>query len=557
MNFNFPKQYRHLQRYQQIAQILLKNGLGFIIDRLDLKRFLPFKKRFKIDDKDINKPTLARRIREVLQELGPTYIKLGQLMSTRPDIFSPVFIQEFRKLQDEVTSIEFEKMEEVLKEELGDNYKKLFQKINTSPFATASIAQTHLAQLKDGSEVILKIQCPGIKDKIRVDLEVMQNLAQLAEDRDLFADFVKPTELIEEFRDNLFKEIDFKREIANMKKFASNFSDNPYILVPEVYDDLSTKRIIVMKEIKGIKLKNLSPETDDINTSQLAELGAKAFMKQVLIDGFFHADPHPGNLFIVEKEKIAYIDFGLMGQITPEIQTQFGILFFALIRKNVNIIVDIIIEIGIVPLDINIRQLKRDIQDVINKYYGLELGEIDLISLIDDFQRIIYKYHIKMPQDFLLLIRALAVSEGIGFKIDPSFNIIKTGNDFLSDLIYSHLKPKNIFYFALNKIWKLRSATKNFPDNFKNITKKIARDDFTINFKHLNLEGLIKELDIVSNRISISLIISALIIGSSMILQTDMEPQIFNIPLFGFMGYSIAGILGVVLVIAILRSGKF
>ncbi|MFW6006473.1 MAG: ABC1 kinase family protein [bacterium] len=557
MNLNFSRPYRHFQRYQQIAQILLKNGLGFLLDWFDLKKYLPFKKRLNIEIEDINKPTLARRVKRVLQDLGPTYIKLGQLMSTRPDILPPVFIKELRKLQDKVKPIKFDKIEEVLIEELQDDYDKL-EKINPEPRANASIAQTHHALFEGKEDVILKVQRPDIEDKIKVDLEILYNLAEIVEERNYAGDFIHPTKIIGEFRDSLLKELDFTREVSNMKIFTSNFSDNAGIMVPDVYENLSTKRVIVMEEIKGVKLNELdSIKQSDIDTKNLAEIGARAFMKQVLIDGFFHADPHPGNLFVVDQNKIAYIDFGLMGQLTPEMQTQLVILFFSIMRKNIEVMVDIIFEIGAIPRDINVSKFKIEIQDLFNRYYGLELAKIEFMDLFDDFERIIYKFNIRMPDEFLLLVRAIAVSEGVGYSIDPSFNLVEVGNDFLKDLLKSRVKPDNIIYNLINKTWKLRNAAKDFPQKINKIGDKIIEDDFTINFKHMNLENLIQKLDIVSNRISISLIVSALIIGSSMILQTNMEPQIFNIPLFGFIGYSFAGILGFILVIAILRSGKF
>ncbi|MFW5998516.1 MAG: ABC1 kinase family protein [Halanaerobiaceae bacterium] len=557
MDLNLSRQYRHIHRYQQIAQILLKNGLGFLLDRLELKKYLPFKKRLNIDTENINKPTLAKRVKNVLQELGTTYIKLGQIMSTRPDILPPVFIKELRKLQDEVKPVEFEKIDKIIKEELKHKYNQL-QNINPESRANASIAQTHHAVLEDGSDVILKVQRPDIESKIKIDLEILSSLADLIKQRNFVGDFVDPVKIVEEFKDSLFKELDFSREVSNMKLFDSNFSDNPSITTPQVYENLSTKKLIVMEEIKGIKLNELSSASNrDIDREYLAKVGARAFMKQVLIDGFFHADPHPGNIFIVDKNKIAYIDFGLMGQLTPEIQTQFSLLFFAILRKNINVIVDIIFDIGGIPKDINVRKFKLEIHELFNRYYGLDLGEIDFPSLFDDFERIIYKFHIRMPDEFFLLIRAIAVSEGVGYNIDPSFNLVEVGNEFLQDLIKAKVTPKNLFYNLLNKTWKLRNATRDIPSKFKKIGDKIIEDDFTINFKHQNLENLIQKLDIVSNRLSISLIVSALIIGSTMILQTDMEPQIFNIPLFGLIGYSVAGVLGFILIIAILKSGKF
>ncbi len=558
MKFNLPKHYRHFQRYQQIAQILIKNGLGFIVDSLDLKKFLPFKKRFNIDDKELNKKTLAERFRNVLQELGPTYIKLGQLMSTRPDFLSPEFIKELRKLQDKVSPRPFAEIEKVLIAELGDNYDQYFKKIDKKPGATASIAQTHTAVLHDNTHVILKIQTPNIRDKVKVDLEIMANLASLAEERELFSSFVKPTSIISEFKDSLMKELDFRREVANMNKFRNNFSEETDIIIPEVYKDLSTGKIIVMEEIKGVKLNQLTEDNkDDLDLNYLADLGARAFMKQIFIDGFFHADPHPGNIFIVDKNKLAYIDFGLMGQLTREVQTQISIMFFALMRKETDIIVDLIVDLGVVPFDVNIKKLELEVQDLINKYYGRNLGEIDFVTVFDDFQRIIYKFNIKMPEDFFLLMRAIAVSEGVGYSIDPSFNIAKSGEKFLPELIKSRIDAGKAVNDLLKKGWKLRNITKGVPAKLSKIIDKIINDKFTINFKHMNLEDLINELDIISNRLSISLIISALIIGSSVIMHTEMQPQLLNMPLIGFLGYMVAGILGFFLVIAIIRSGRF
>lgn len=558
MRFNISKKYRHLQRYQEIAQILFTNGLGFIVDRLDLKKFLPFKKRLKIEEEDITEQNLASRVRTVLQELGPTFIKMGQLISTRPDLLPPDFIKELRKLQDEVDPIAFSEIEQVIVDELGADYEKNFKYIEEEAAAAASIAQIHRAVLKDGTPVMMKIQRPGIKKKSRVDMEILTNLAQIADERDLFPDFVDVDELIGEFRDSLMKELDFRREVSNMDRFRNNFSDNPRIVIPHVYKDLSSGRIIVMEEIVGIQLNEITPEkVADVDTKKLADLGARALMKQIFIDGFFHADPHPGNIFIVDKEKIAYIDFGLIGQLTEEVKTQFSILFFALMYRESGVIVDIIMDIGFVPFDVSHSKLELEVKDLINKYYGRDLGEIDFMSVFDDFQRVLYKFNIKMPEDFFLLLRAMAVSEGVGYYIDPSFNIAETGRDFLPELLKSKIDIKDTGGFLFSNTLRLRNAVRRVPGKMGKMIDKLINDNFTINFHHRNLENLINKMDIISNRLSISLIISALIIGSSVLLHTDMSPQIFDIPLLGFLGFVLAGVLGFFLVIAIIRSGRF
>lgn len=558
MVFNLPKQYQHFQRYRKITQILLKNGLGILVDWLELDKYLPFKERLNRDENSLNKKSFAARVRQVLQELGPTYIKFGQLLSTRADILPPVYIKELRKLQDKAEHLSFSDMERVLIEELGDHYQEKFLKINKKPQATASIAQTHRAKLKDGSDVILKIQRPGIEKSIKTDLQILANLAGLATEKGLFPPFFKTDRLINEFKESLQKELDFKRELSNMNKFAANFGQNEFVIIPTVYEELSGKKLLVLEEIKGIKLSEIDELLNpDIDAAFIAEIGAKALMQQILLDGFFHADPHPGNIFIVDRNKLAYIDFGLMGQLTAEDRDRMGILFVAVLKKDIDIVVDILIDIGDLDPNLNIRKFKLEIQDWFNRYYGAGLAEIDFLGIIDDLERLLYNLKIRMPEEFFLLFRAIAVSQGVAYKLDPNFNIIEVANDFLIELLINRFQPKKLFSRLLNKLWDYRHATKDIPGRVSKIINKVISDDLTINFKHKNLEGLSNQLDIVSNRLSISMIISALIIGSSMIIQTDMKPVLFGIPLLGFLGYSVAGIMGLFLVISIFKSGRF
>ena len=557
MRFNLANRYKHFKRYREISQVLLKHGFGFILEILDLKKYLPFKKRLKKHDKDFNKENLAKRIKFVLEELGPTFIKLGQILSTRADIIAPEFIAEFSKLQDEVEGISFKKIKVVLNEELTENYEETFEFVSKKHLAAASIAQIHKAKLKNGDNVILKIQKPGIKQKIKVDLEILKNLANILKHRNIIPSYIEPVKIISQFEEEIKKEIDFKKEISNIKKFQNNFKDNPHIIIPEVYDKLSTKRLIVMEEVKGVKLSQVDSEHKDIDAEYIAELGAWALFKQILIDGFFHGDPHPGNIFIVDNDKIAYLDFGLAGHITQKDKDTFTTIFLAVLGQKTEIIADKILDIGIVPKDIDRRKLILEIEDLLNRYYSKELNEINLSSINKDLQRLIYKFHIRLPSEFFLLMRAMAVSEGVGTSLDPNFNIFKMKDRFIKDLIQDRLKPKNLANRILDKLWKFKKTGKRVPKEMEKLLTKIVDDDLSIKFEHTNLEPLIKKIDIVSNRLSVSLIVSALLIGSSMILQTDIAPHIFGIPLLGFLGYTSAGVLGLWLVITIFRSGKF
>lgn len=557
MRFNLANRYKHFKRYREIAQVLFKHGFGFLLEILDLKKYLPFKKRLKKHDKDFNKENLAKRTRLVLEELGPTFIKFGQILSTRADIIAPEFITEFSKLQDEVEGISFEKIKKVLNEELNENYKNTFKHVNKEYQAAASIAQIHKAKLINGQNVILKIQRPGIKQKIKVDLEILKNLANILKNRNVIPSYIDPVEIISQFEEEIKKEIDFTREVSNIKKFQNNFADNSHIIIPETYDKLSTKKLIVMEEVKGVKLSEIDPDHKDIDNEYIAELGAWALFKQILIDGFFHGDPHPGNIFVVDNDKIAYLDFGLAGHITQKDKDTFTTVFLAVLGQKTEIIVDKIMDIGIIAKDIDRRKLILEVEDLLNRYYSKELNEIDLSSINKDLQRLIYKYHIRLPSEFFLLMRAMAVSEGVGTSLDPNFNIFNMKDRFIKDLVEDRLKPKNLASRVFNNLWKLKKTGERVPKELEELLTKMIDDDLSIKFEHTNLEPLIKKIDIVSNRLSVSLIVSALLIGSSMILQTNIAPHIFGIPLLGFLGYTSAGVLGLWLVITIFRSGKF
>ena len=556
MALNIRKKYKHLQRYRQISQVFVKNGLGFILDRFDLKRFVPLKKRFEINEKPDN-ISVPVRLRQVFQELGPTYVKLGQILSTRPDIFPPDYIIEFKKLQDKVPPVEFYQINNLLEEELGQDYnEKVFSDFETEATAGASIAQTHRATLQNGEPVMVKVQRPFIEEKIQVDLEIITDLAELAVDRNILPEFIDPVGLVEEFKESLKKELNFKQELANIKRFQANFADINSIISPKVYEKYSTKRVLIMEEIKGKKLSEIE-SFNDIENKKLSRLGAHSFLKQVMIHGFFHADPHPGNIFIIDGDKIAYIDFGMMGQISSEDRDLFSLLFAALLRRNVEVITDTILEIGDMPNDLNKRKFKLDIEEFIYNYYNRKLEDINFKVLFEDLQKIVFKHHIRLPQEFFLLFRALSLNEGVGSTLDPEFNIVEIGNEFIQDLIYDRLKPDNVLKKISLKLWRLFNDIKNYPSDISEIFDLIKEDRLSINFKHMNLEKLIKEIDFASNRLSISMIISALIVGSSMIIQSEVEPLIRGVPVLGFIGYTLAGIMGVWLVISILRSGRF
>ena len=552
MKFNPLKKYKHFQRYREISQVFIKNGLGFLLDYFDLKRFAPLKGRLQEDQREFRGDSLPTRLRSVLQELGPTYVKLGQLLSTRPDILPPEYIQELRKLQDEVPPVSFSEIKTVLDEEMSAETEEVFASIEEEAMAGASIAQTHRATLNSGEDVILKIQRPGIESKMRTDLEMIENLAEMISEREVLPDFVNVKGLVEEFRESLFKELDFMRELYNIKRFKANFSAYDRVTCPDVYEEYSSRRVLVMEEIKGIKLSQYdhTDESLEVEGSKLARVGAESLLKQVMIDGFFHADPHPGNIIVVDGEKLAYIDFGLMGQISSDDRDSFALLFAALLRRNVEIIANIVMEIGEVPPEISRRKFKIDIEEFIYNYYNRRLEDINFRVLFEELQRIVFKHHIKLPQEFFLLFRALSVSEGVGSALDPDFNIVSVGNEFIRDLIKDRFSPDSLSKRAALGLWRFRRNLKGIPADISQILSKLSRDELKISFAHENLESLEDKLDISSGRLSLSLIISSLIVGSAILIQAQVEPTLFGLPILGLAGLSGAAILTIFLIIS-------
>lgn len=460
-----------------------------------------------------------------------------------------------RKLQDKVPPEEFEVIEEFLKNELGSKYEEEIIKIEKEAEAAASIGQTHKIILKNNKSAIMKVKRPGIDKKISVDVEIMENLAKQAAERNLFNSIIRPVEIINEFKRTIKDELNFKGEMANIIRFRSDFADNPYITAPEVFSELSTVNVLIMEEIRGTKLRDV--DQSHPHNKFIAELGAKALMRQVLINGFFHADPHPGNIFITGEKTIAYVDFGMVGRITEEDRDLMALLFYALINKKINILMDVILILGEKPDNFNRRRFQLDMEKILDRYYGSDLSNIEIKAVFEDLQYFIYEHQIRMPQDFFLLFRAIAVSEGVGQDLDPDFNVVEVGKDFINDILDDRIQLKKIISRVGTEIWKFGRKKHELNNQLKSFLSKLVEDDFTINFRHTNLENLISRLDIISNRLSMSLIIASLIIGSTLLIQTNMEPRIFNIPLLGFIGYSFAGVLGLLLVISIFRSGKY
>jgi ubiquinone biosynthesis protein len=551
---------RSIKRYRYILGILIKYGFGHVVEQLNIDYYLELGRRIVTlgtAPKNIDRLSQPERLRLAMEELGPTFIKLGQILSTRPDVIPREYIDEFRKLQDEVPSVPLSALQEQIRQELGMHVDDVFASFDVVPIAAASIAQVHRARLKSGEDVVVKVRRPGIAEIIETDLDILAGLAYLVENHLPGGELYDPSGLVKEFRRTIYREMDFTREGHTIDRFRANFEDDETVYVPRVYWDFTGETVLTMEYIHGVKVSDMNLLKERGHDLKLiARRGADAFLKQVLAHGLFHGDPHPGNFFILENDIICMLDYGMVGRLDDDLKYRLVDLLLGVLQRDVDRIIMLMIYSGEIGDEVDRKNLKRDISEFIDDYYEIPLGELNVGRLMMEFVDLMNAYRIKFPSDLMLLAKALVTVEGIGRQLDPDFNMIAHLEPFIEKMVHERLSPKNISRQLFQVLHSYGSLMKNLPSDFKEFINRINRNKFKIDLEHRGLEKLITEFDKSSNRVSFSMIIAALIVGSSLIMQSDKGPQLFGFPVLGILGYSIAGILGLWLAIAILRSGR-
>jgi ubiquinone biosynthesis protein len=550
----------NIKRLNQILGVLVKYGFGYIVDRLHIEQSRIGRKLFsmrpvrKLDIFDLPEPV---RIRRALEELGPTFIKFGQILSMRPDLIPIELCLELEKLQDKISPFKYEKVEEQIKRALNRPISEIFDQFSPKPQAAASLAQVHAAKLKNGTKVVVKVQRPGIEKTIKKDIRILHELAKLA---DKYVEEVRvynPIGLIDEFKKSILKEIDFTREANNIRRFRRQFASDDMVYIPNVFPELSSRQILTVERIEGIKVSN-NEEIDSagLDRHKIAINGAKAVLKMVFKHGFFHADPHPGNIFVLSDNRVAFIDFGMVGRIHKSTKAQIANMLTGVVEHDASRITNACTAIGMVDEKSNIKELELDFEDFVDRYYVESLSKLKVGQFFMDLIDSVTRNRIKVPSDLFLLGKAFAIIEGVGEKLDPSFDMVALAKPFAEELVRQKYSPRKLAKEILNFSELFYNFAISLPRELTVIIDKVKRGRLRIEFEHKGLEHLTSELDKVSNRIAFSVIIAALIVGSSIVMQTNKGPLLFEFPVFGFVGYIIAGIMGLWLAIAILRSGK-
>ncbi|WP_028579779.1 ABC1 kinase family protein [Desulfogranum japonicum] len=551
--------YRHLNRYHRILRVLFKYGFEDLVDRLHIDQYLESGLQMinRKPREQITRFSRPERLRLVFEELGPTFIKLGQLLSTRPDLIPASYVHELTKLQDDIPPFASEAVKEIFQEELGKNPEEFFLSFESEPLAAASIGQVHFARLDSGEEVVVKVQRPKIDQVIAVDLEILAHLASLMEQYLEEFQGHSPSDIVEEFARGLSREIDFNTELANIQRFSRQFEGNNTILVPKVYPHLSTERILVMEYIAGVKCSHLQKLKDmDCDLSLLARRGANLVMEQIFVHGFFHADPHPGNIFILPGNVISFIDFGQMGRLSLRDREVFANLVLSLVSGDERKILNGILAITIQQGEVDRELLSRDLAGLIDLYLYRPLGEIKAAKLLQDMLDLISRHKLSFRPSMYLMMKALSTVEGVGLMLDPDLQLILLAKPFMRKIQLGRMDPRRITEDILDTSESYVQLLREMPDEVLSILKLLRTGKMKVEFEHLGLQSLRKTLDRVSNRIAYSIVLAALIIGSSLIVLSDIPPRWHDIPLIGIIGFLVAGVMGFWLLLSILRHGR-
>lgn len=550
----FTNRYRHIGRYREIVNILSKHGLGHILEFVGLNtRLKIFRRKSGADEPPL---TTAQRLRIVLEELGPTFIKLGQILSTRPDLVPPVYISQLELLQDRVPPVKFEEIKSTVEKELGLPVEKVFAALQETPLASASIGQVHEAYLLTGEHVIVKVQRAGVDHVIETDLEIMYDVARLLEARTGWGNFYKVGDMVDEFAKSIREELNYTVEARNAQMLHDNFSEDPTVCIPGVYWDYLTRRVLVLEYVKGIKINSDQElERAGVNKSEAGRKLANAILKQLLLDGFFHADPHPGNIAVDPQHSIVFMDFGMVGRLDEWMKEHLGTMLLHIIRKDINGIVRVLLDIGGTRYKINKQRLRRDIYHLFDKYYNRPLEEIKIGQALRELLGLSFVYRIRVPVELVLMIRCLVLLEGVVEHLAPEVSIVELAEPFGKKLLKEKLKPGNLAKAAVNYLVELSTISFDLPRHVDNLVQTLEDGDFKVTLEHQNFNKFIARLNLVGNRISFSLIVASIIVGSSLIAQRSPASLLWRFPI-AEVGFVIAVLMGVWLLISIIRSGR-
>ena len=551
-----PPKTRNLGRLTEIAQVAVRHGFGYFFERHKLTDLLPGRRNGEILEGTPSQR--GQHLRELLDELGPTFVKFGQLLSMRPDVLPPDIIAELRGLQDDVRPFAYEHVERVIQEELGQPIERLFLEFDREPLAAASIGQVHRAVLPNGHTVAVKVQRPGAPEQIEADLGLLYQAARLAKERVRALDFVDVREVVDEFARAIRQELDYRLEGRNAEQLHRNFAGHPHVRIPRVYWTYSRARVLTLEFIEGTQLADIDETGYSLDErKRLAEVVAEAWMTMIFRDGFFHGDPHPANILVIRPDLIGLVDFGLAGKLTDDDISKATRLFIDVANENVEDIPKHLADLGVRYPKEREEEFRNEISDFYYRYYGARLSEIDPQQVIREVFGVIYSLNLRLPTRFIILDKAVATLASVGIELYPDFNVFEVAKPYARNLLISRYTPQRVASRARRESLKLASVFADYPHQLHDILEQMRDGQIEVGFVHKGLDEFMHKLDVAFNRLIIAFVVAAGLIGSSLIgVFATTGPQVLGLNVVSAFGFFIAGVLGLWLLWGVFRSGR-
>jgi ubiquinone biosynthesis protein len=553
--------FRHLRRYRQIARILTRYGFGQVLTQLGIGRMIaPGLQKLRFSTAEILRATQAERVRMAVEELGPTFIKLGQILSTRADIIPPDLIHELEKLQDTVPPTPFPLIQAQVELELKRPLNELFAAFDPVPVASASLGQVHLATLVSGEEVAVKVFRPGIDKVVDVDLDILLQAAALAQKRTDWGQYYDVLSLAQEFSNTLRQEQNYEQEGHNMDRFRQIFADEPSVCVPSVYWETTTRRVLTMERLEGVKITDLEGlEKAGLDPAVVARRNIHILLKAVLQEGFFHADPHAGNFSVLPGEVIGMMDFGIMGQVDPGARLGLIQLFVGLFRGDSERSVEALSSLGIATRVADKRALTRDMERLKLQYYGLELEKIRAQTFVEDLMGIAFANRLKMPSNLILVFKTIAMLEGISLILDPDINVFQEVEPYVRDAILELESPFSRTKRLSEQLRESTEAMLLLPKQLRALFEQMEAGEAGLSFRLHGLDDLTGRLASAANRLALAILAAAFVLGPALIIPylSQLRPSWQSAALTLIVGgFGLSLLITLILLLSIWRAGR-
>ncbi len=549
-----------MQRLREIVRLLIKHGYGHYIRRLNLDDYLPFgDKLFKRIEPEEPQLPPGKRLKEVFEELGPTFVKFGQLLSLRTDVLPPEVAVELEKLQSDVQPMDWPEARVILEAELGQKWDRVFSEIEKSPRGSASLAQAHRAVLKDGQAVIIKIQRQGIEDKIQRDIQLMRYLAELMEKYLEDARRYNPTGLVDEFASSINQELNFINEAINIHRFQKNFREIDEVKIPGVFWEYTGDNVLIMESIEGVTLSTCFEGKKKLPCpgEKIARIGTEVVFKQIFEDGFFHADPHPGNIMVTPAGELALVDFGIVGRLDHELMEELAAFLVSVDKRDTRGAIKVLGRLGFMDHEVANNEIRRHLLTLIDKYFEVPIRQISAEDIFGDLNQFLNKYDVNFPPEFYMLVKTVITMESVAEKLDPGFELSEVARPYLEKLVKRYRGIQRLSEEAPGLAFDMLKFIRDLPENLHALFRRVEKGNLRVEFEHRGLEAMATELRKDSNRIALAMILSGLIIGSSLLVASGRGPELYGFPILGVTGFVVAGVFGLILVISIFRSRRF